>query len=354
MKKISIITATYNSESTLRACLDSVASQQAIAQIEHIIVDGRSSDSTLAIVAEYPHVSKVMSQHDRGIYHAFNNGLNLANGDIIYFLNSDDELLDSSVVSDVLTAFNQDIDFYCGVVLFVNSRDGRDFFSTTYKSDSINFKPRHQAFFCRRGLFDKLGPFNECLNIAADTYFMKNAIKSSKGVFTDRGIARFSLGGFSCDEKNKINVITQDAIVDNLLSINSLYSDMAERFNLAMKNVDSIKILFLKSLNGQINLTALQGLKVGIFGTRELSQILALILKQQNIELKCFVVSKCGELETVMNTPVISIDSLKLSNLDILINCVEGAHECIIRELVLSEDENVEVLSWRQVCDSAT
>lgn len=353
MIKISIITATYNSASTLRACLDSVASQQGIAQVEHIIVDGRSTDRTLAIVAEYPHVSKVISQPDRGIYHAFNKGVSIASGDVIYFLNSDDELLDSSVVSDVLTAFNEDIDFYCGVVLFVNSHDGRNFFSTTYKSDPISFKPRHQAFFCRRYLFDQLGPFNECLNIAADTYFMKNAIIRSKGVFTDRGIARFSLRGFSGDEKNKANVMNQDAIVDNLLRKNSLHSEMSERLSISMTNADSIKKLFIRSLNGKIDLTALQGLRVGIFGTRELSQIFALILKQQNIELKCFVVSKCGEFETVMNIPVISIDNLRSSKLDILINCVEGNHERIIRDQILREDESIGVLSWRQFCDSA-
>lgn len=83
--KVSIITATWNSEGTLKACLDSVAQQSTVSSIEHIIIDGRSSDSTLVIASQYSHVSHIVSAKDRGIYHAFNRGIELSTGDVVYF-----------------------------------------------------------------------------------------------------------------------------------------------------------------------------------------------------------------------------------------------------------------------------
>ncbi|MGL6572320.1 glycosyltransferase [Aeromonas hydrophila] len=59
--KVSIITATWNSEGTLKSCLDSVAQQSAVSSIEHIIIDGRSNDSTLVIASQYSHVSHIVS-----------------------------------------------------------------------------------------------------------------------------------------------------------------------------------------------------------------------------------------------------------------------------------------------------
>lgn len=348
--KVSIITATYNSEKTLRACLDSVASQKAIADIEHIVIDGRSTDTTLAILADYPHLSQVLSQQDRGIYHAFNRGVALATGELIYFLNSDDSLLDQNVISDVIAAFTDEVDFYCGVVLFINTPDGLDYFSSSRTVDHVNFKPRHQAFFCRRTLFSKLGPFNESLKIAADTYFMKDAIKRARGVFTDRGIARFSLLGVSSDEQNLAKVVEQDAIVDTLLGNNSVYSDMSKRLTLQLRNLNYIKSLFLSSIHGGPDLTSLLNLKIGVFGTRELSQIFALLLRKQGVDIKCFIVSKAGLEDTILTKPVIMLQELKAVELDVVINCVEGDHEVSINQQITKMDQRIKVLSWRQLC----
>lgn len=349
--KISIITATYNSGVTLEATLQSVACQGALANIEHIIIDSRSLDNTLDIAAQYSHVSKVVSSKDRGIYHAFNLGVQQATGDIIYFLNSDDSLHDSNVIADVLAAFQSDIDFYCGVILFVDSPDRQEYYSPTQQSDPINFKPRHQAFFCRRTLFDKLGPFNECLNIAADTYFMKDAIKRGKGLFTERGIARFSLNGVSSDERNVSLVVAQDAIVDTLLGVNSIYSDMSERLTLQVKNLWNIKNLFLKAMTGSSDFSRLQGLKVGVFGARELSQIYYLLLQQQKIDVTCFIVSAAADDEMLLGKPVVRIEDLALQRPDVVLNCVEGQHEQIVADKIRELNADISVIGWREFCE---
>ena len=92
--KISIITVTYNSEETIEDTIKSVKSQS-YEQIEHIIIDGVSSDNTLKIVNNYSEsISLVVSEPDDGIYDAFNKGLKKATGDIIAIINSDDVLFD--------------------------------------------------------------------------------------------------------------------------------------------------------------------------------------------------------------------------------------------------------------------
>ena len=102
--KISIITATYNSASTVRDTLVCIASQH-YNNIEHIVVDGLSKDNTLEIVKEFPHIAKVISEKDKGIYDAMNKGVQLATGDVIGILNSDDFYTGPSVLEKVAAAF---------------------------------------------------------------------------------------------------------------------------------------------------------------------------------------------------------------------------------------------------------
>ncbi|HVW61765.1 MAG TPA: glycosyltransferase family 2 protein, partial [Puia sp.] len=102
--KISIITATYNSAATVEDTLACVSGQR-YTDIEHIIVDGRSSDRTLEIVAQFPHVAKIISEKDKGIYDAMNKGIGMATGDVVGILNSDDMYTDPQVLSHVAEAF---------------------------------------------------------------------------------------------------------------------------------------------------------------------------------------------------------------------------------------------------------
>jgi glycosyltransferase involved in cell wall biosynthesis len=80
--KISIITVCYNSDTTIIDTLESVASQVDV-NIEHIIVDGASRDRTLEIVKKYPHIAKLVSEPDKGIYDAMNKGISLATGELL-------------------------------------------------------------------------------------------------------------------------------------------------------------------------------------------------------------------------------------------------------------------------------
>lgn len=348
--KVSIITATYNSETTIKACLDSVANQTSLSDVEHIIVDGRSSDATLSLVNQYPHVSKIVSDKDRGIYHAFNRGVALATGDLVYFLNSDDSLYDSNVINDVLASFTPETDYYCGTIFCINEDTGESYFSTTQKDDPINFKPRHQAFFCRRELFDKHGPFNECLKIAADTYFMKKAIQKTKGIFAQRIVARFSLQGISSNDTSISHVLAQDTMVDNLLGLSTAHSQLPEMLASQILNLSLLKQLMLNMLQGHIDLSALKGKRLAIFGARELSQVFYHFFSQQNIQVIGFVVSSADNLPQYADVPVMSLQDLEQAAPDLVLNCIEGGHEDDVAQRIMLSCPGVHVLSWRDFC----
>ena len=91
MIKFTLITVTYNAEATLERTLRSVA-EQTYSNIEHILIDGASKDRTIEVAKKYPHLTKVVSEPDRGLYDAMNKGLHLATGDYVCFLNAGDKL----------------------------------------------------------------------------------------------------------------------------------------------------------------------------------------------------------------------------------------------------------------------
>ena len=176
--KFSIITAVYNGEATLSDALKSVASQRNC-DVEHIIMDAGSTDSTLDIVKDYKNISKCSSESDTGIYDGFNKGVLLANGDIIGFLNCDDFYPGPDVLAAVaLEFYTQPVDAVFGDILFVDRRDvtriKRAYRSDRFKRELVadGWMPAHPALFIRREVFKKYGLFDTSYRIAADFEFV--------------------------------------------------------------------------------------------------------------------------------------------------------------------------------------
>lgn len=172
--KISIITATYNSSAHIEDCLRSVA-EQTYADVEHIIIDGASGDSTLEIVRKFPHVSLIISEKDSGIYDAMNKGIGLAKGDIVGILNSDDLFADPTVLKRVVDACAEaSVDACYGDLLYVDREDVHKAVRFWRAGDFVPAKlrrgwiPPHPTFFVKKELYVKWGRFNTKFNIAAD------------------------------------------------------------------------------------------------------------------------------------------------------------------------------------------
>jgi glycosyltransferase involved in cell wall biosynthesis len=173
--RISIITATYNSASTIRDTLESV-NAQTYPDIEHIIVDGASKDNTLDLVKKYgKRVSLIISEPDKGIYDAMNKGIKAATGDVIGILNSDDFFTSDDVISAIVFAFeNNDIDAVYGDVHYVNPENlnkcVRYYSSAVFKPSLFKFglMPAHPSFYVKRSCYEKYGVYSLDYQIASD------------------------------------------------------------------------------------------------------------------------------------------------------------------------------------------
>ncbi|MBL7698736.1 MAG: glycosyltransferase [Chitinophagaceae bacterium] len=203
--KISIITATYNSSGTVADTLKSVKEQD-YPDIEHLIVDGLSKDSTLDIVHTFPHVAGIISEKDKGIYDAMNKGISNATGDIIGILNSDDVYTGHTIISKVMRAFdNPETDAVYGDLQYVKQDDlnkvVRHWHSGNFSKRKFFFgwMPPHPTFFVRRSVYEKIGKFNCDLRSAADYEFMLRALlkHNHKAYYIPEVIVKMRIGGMS-------------------------------------------------------------------------------------------------------------------------------------------------------------
>ena len=175
--KISIITVSYNSESTILDTIQSV-NKQDYSNLEYVIVDGLSNDKTLDIINQN-HKGVLLSEKDKGIYDAMNKGIDLATGDVIGILNSDDFYAENMVVSEVAKIFNQkDCDAVYADLLYVDEKDTkkviRKWISGFYKKNSFltGWMPPHPTLFLKKEVYNKFGKFNLQLKSAADYELM--------------------------------------------------------------------------------------------------------------------------------------------------------------------------------------
>lgn len=175
--KISLITVTYNSGTTLRDTIQSVLAQT-YKNVEYIVVDGLSKDNTMDIVREYePQFEgrmKWISEKDKGLYDAMNKGVRMATGDVVGILNSDDFFTANDVLEKVAAGFDEQTDAVYGDLHYVHPDDLQH--SVRYYSSKIfkrnlmrmGFIPAHPTFYCRRECFDKFGYYKTDYKIAAD------------------------------------------------------------------------------------------------------------------------------------------------------------------------------------------
>lgn len=219
--KISIITATYNSAATVADTLRSVAAQDH-PDIEHLIVDGLSSDETLQIVQSFQHVAACRSEKDQGIYDAMNKGISMATGDIVGILNSDDFYAGSQVLSRVAIAFEDPaVQAVYGDLVYVRPEQTdkvtRFWKAGNYRPASFRFgwMPPHPAFFVRRSVYDKVGAFNTALRSSADYELMLRILYKHKmpAAYIPEVLVRMREGGMSnASLKNRLRANREDRL----------------------------------------------------------------------------------------------------------------------------------------------
>ena len=178
MDSLSIITITYNAEAHLRYTLESIKSQS-VKPREFIIIDGSSTDQTLSIIEEFSEIiTKVVSEPDNGISDAMNKGLSLSTSEFVLFLHSDDFFMNSRVLEQVIPHLNSSKDILAFDAVILRTQGGEER-RAAHWDFRVNFKTplNHQATFCRRNLFDRIGKFDTSLRIAMDYDFFLRAYR---------------------------------------------------------------------------------------------------------------------------------------------------------------------------------
>lgn len=200
--KLSVITVVYNGASTIEQTIQSVIAQKN-ADIEYIIIDGGSSDGTNAIIEKYrDSIDYYISEPDEGIYDAMNKAIDVASGDIVSFINSDD-WYEENVLKGVISEFERkNADILCGRARRIKDGEfvGYVCMFKAIDMDIIHYRNIfcHQGMFIRRRLFEEIGLFDTKYKILADYDWNIRAYDAGTKIeLLDADVSNFRVGGVS-------------------------------------------------------------------------------------------------------------------------------------------------------------
>lgn len=204
--KISLVTCCYNSSATIEDTINSVL-QQDYKNYEHIIIDGASKDNTLEIIEKYREQYQsrltVVSEKDRGIYDAFNKGIDIASGDIIGIINSDDIIANPRVLSQVVEAFHNNYSAVYGDLEMLDETLEKVIRKFYGKTGNIKWgwHPPHPTLYLKREVYEQYGKFDISFRIAADYDFMIRILKDNKleCCYINSVLVKMRMGGVSTD-----------------------------------------------------------------------------------------------------------------------------------------------------------
>ena len=209
----SIITVVFNNCQTILDTLRSVQAQVGV--LEHLIIDGGSTDSTLDIIRkENSPLIKLISEPDEGIYDAMNKGISLASGDIIAFLNSDDIYFDNGIIGNIRMCFdkNPSLEIVFGDLVYVKKDNvnsiirrwtNQSYYSDFFEEGNI---PAHPSFFVKKKVLVETQGFDLQFKIAADYELMFRLLKieGRSSLYYPKVLVRMRLGGESNNSLNNI------------------------------------------------------------------------------------------------------------------------------------------------------
>ena len=215
--KISIITVCFNGAATIEQTFESVKGQT-YPNIEYIVVDGNSKDTTVSIIRKYePIITKWISEPDKGLYEAMNKGIAMATGDLIGILNSDDTFTDNHVLENIAKFHLQNnVDASVGNIIQFNEegKTVRKYSAKNWSPEKlkIGFMPPHPSIFFKRGLFEKYGKYHLDFVSGADyelivRFFLKHHISWRFSNITTTAMLR---GGISTSGLRSYQLISKE------------------------------------------------------------------------------------------------------------------------------------------------
>ena len=233
--KISIITVCFNSSATITDTIKSIA-VQSHPDIEHIVIDGLSQDSTMDIVRSAKSVSKYVSEPDKGIYDAMNKGIAMATGEIVGTLNSDDFYVSERIIEKIASVFSDPEVDACYADLVYVSHDDSERIVRYWKSRPFipglfkyGWMPAHPTFFVRKRLYDELGSYDTDFKLQSDFELTMRYLELYRinCVYLPEIIVKMRLGGASNQSLRNIikgNIEAYKACRKNHLGVSLLFN----------------------------------------------------------------------------------------------------------------------------------
>ena len=250
MIKISILTPTLNCVDTLPDCLSSI-SNQTYKNIEHIILDGKSTDGTVEVIEEYLNESNTdiifHCKLDKGIYDALNSGLKVVTGDVVGFLHSDDLYANNDVLSKIATVFeDHSICAVYGDLQLISRQDItkviRHWVSKPFKFRYLKWgwMPPHPTLYVRRDWYSKINGFDPTYLISADYLSILKLFgqREFRSIYLPMVFVKARLGGVSNKSfRNTILKLKEDWSALRIYGFGIVESSIA----LIAKNITKLK-----------------------------------------------------------------------------------------------------------------
>ncbi len=206
MAKLSILTVVYFEFESIGQTCESITMNMT-SEVEWIVLDGGSSDGTINILNQYAsEIDILISEPDRGIYHAMNKGIALASGEYILFMNGGDEFYTADILADVIPHLDSDI-VYGNLLMRDGVRDQmRHYPSTLTSKYFLKEMLPHQATFYKKTLFDEAGLYDESFRIAGDYEFNARIFKTLKPSYKHLNltISIFYTNGISSSQQHRM------------------------------------------------------------------------------------------------------------------------------------------------------
>lgn len=358
MQKISIITACYNSEKYIEQTIQSVI-DQTYKNIEYIIVDGGSTDSTLPILEKYrDSIQKIISEPDQGVYDAFNKGLELSTGDIIYFLGSDDYLTSETIIEEIVAIFqqNKQLEMVYGQIKAID-----EVLNVIYetgcetKLDDLRkgLMLPHQGFFAKKHLYEQYQFFDLQYKVVSDFDVIIKMFKDyeKNSLFIKKPIAYFRLGGVSNSQYRVYREMEKITVKHFGESYVAYYT--AKEFNAPFYK-KWLQILLEAGTSIGKKLKEIRINKVAIFGTMETTRYLINDLNNAGVEIVALLDNNPLRVSNhIKGYPIYSPDWLgnNTDKIEAIILSFEGAYESQITEQLhkVCRDDGLQVFSWREL-----
>lgn len=322
LKKITVITVTYNAEKYLESTIKSVV-EQSYPNIEYIIIDGNSTDGTIEIIKKYEkYLAYWVSEKDKGIYDAMNKGIEKATGDFINFMNAGDSFVSSKIVEQVVDSLNSNINLIYGGVNGYFEDNHEIIYAPPSAIEDIKHRHpyNHQSCFLKID-FAKKYRFDTRYEYAADVnqFFeiYTNEVICEKMI--DQPLTNYLMGGYWQQNHLSAHFEILDILRRYFKSITDIY--LHSSFQVIQNNNPNINFLFSQMYNkliDQIKNIEIQYEKIVLYGYGNIGKLIEGLLKRK-------VIYRFDKIHDDIN--VFSPKTIKSIEYDIVLITVLGREE---------------------------